>query len=94
MKKYTPDSWVILNVPGVGNRILAGWYDPAWRLSSQVQSIHDLGKYYTIKTKTGSIYTCSKDCMELSGYTSAIYEYILTLMDGIRLLKNDEILKC
>lgn len=72
---YRPDLWVIVKVSmkeGPRYRILGSWYggylgDDMWRLSSGIVSYEDNGDHYAFHNESGSIYTCYKTAIGLSG---------------------------
>lgn len=85
MSYYTPDRWVIVRIntsEGQIDKILSSWYggfagSDEWRFSSGITKIEDKTEdsypHYLIHNHSGSIYTCHKNNLGMSSYTSSVY---------------------
>ncbi len=85
MSYYTPDRWVIVRIDsseGKIDKILSSWYggfagSDEWRFSSGITKIEDKTAdsypHYVIHNHSGSIYTCYKNSIGMSAYTSSVY---------------------
>ena len=76
----TPDAWVIIEVDGEFQKILAGWsgsylYGDSWRMSSPIKELNiDINKdYITATTDSGSEYTLFRQYQGLRMSNSGIY---------------------
>lgn len=91
MSDYTPDRWVVVEIKPVEDepirKILAGWVGgylgaDEWRMSSGITEVKDEGDYYTIENHSGSVYTCYKNRVGMTGMSSSVFD---------RLSKNADI---
>lgn len=65
---YTPDNWVIIEIPTEEEtiyKVLAGWSGgyldgDSWRINSGIVSYEEDDEYYYFKGNTNSIYKCHK----------------------------------
>lgn len=85
MSYYTPDRWVIVRIDsseGKIDKILGSWYggfagSDEWRFSSGItkieEKLNEKYPHYLIHNHSGSIYTCHKNNVGMSTYTSSIY---------------------
>ena len=84
MSYYTPDRWVIVRIDsseGQIDKILSSWYggfagSDEWRFSSgitKIEEVNDGYPHYLIHNHSGSIYTCHKNNLGMSAYTSSVY---------------------
>jgi hypothetical protein len=81
MSAYTPDRWVIVEMNSVhGNirKILGSWYggfagSDEWRFSSGVTEVIEHDNHYEIHNDSGSIYTCYKNSVGMSAYTTMVF---------------------
>jgi hypothetical protein len=76
----TPDTWVIVEVDGKFQKIIAGWsgsylYGDSWRMSSPIKELNiDIDKdYITATTDSGSEYTLYKKYQGLRMSNAGIY---------------------
>ena len=76
----TPDAWVIVEVDGKFQKILAGWaggylHGDSWRMSSPIKELNiDIDKdYITATTDSGSDYTLFKKYQGLRMSNAGIY---------------------
>jgi len=85
MDGYTPDRWVIVRI-NTGevqiDKILSSWFggfagSDEWRFSSGITKVEDKTAdsypHYVIHNHSGSIYTCYKNNIGMSAYTSSVY---------------------
>lgn len=82
MSDYTPDRWVVVEIKPVDGetirKILAGWNGgylgaDEWRMSSGISEVKDDGDYYTITNHSGSVYTCYKNRIGMTGLSASIF---------------------
>jgi hypothetical protein len=81
MSAYTPDRWVIVEMNSVhGNirKILGSWYggfagSDEWRFSSGITEVVEHDNHYEIHNHSGSIYTCYKNSVGMSAYTTTVF---------------------
>ena len=85
MDGYTPDRWVIVRINSSErkiDKILSSWYggfagSDEWRFSSGITKIEEKldhqYPHYLIHNHSGSIYTCHKNNIGMSTYTSSVY---------------------
>lgn len=91
MNDYTPDRWVIIEINsehGKIRKILSSWYggfagSDEWRMSSGVTEVVDKDDHYEIHNHSGSIYTCYKNSIGMSSYTSRVYNNYLEEMKKV-----------
>ena len=76
----TPDAWVIVEVHGKFQKIVAGWsgsytQGDSWRVSSPIKEMNiDIDKnYYTVDTESGSQYTLYKSRQGLRMSNAGVY---------------------
>lgn len=101
MSDYTPDRWVILEVngeEGTIRKILGSWYggylgSDSWRMSSGITEVVEHDNHYEIHNHSGSIYTCYKNNIGMSNYTSRVFDNYLEKMNetGIGTMKIVEL---
>ena len=82
----TPDNWVIIEVNHEGEqfqKILSGWsgsylYGDSWRMSSPIKriDIKNNQDFYTVETKSGSVYNLWKSRQGLRMSNSGIYNQL------------------
>lgn len=81
MTVYHPDSWVIVELQTADSkhhRVLSGWVggwakSDAWKLSSGIERIEDMGNTWHIFNMSGSVYVCNKHRERFSMLTRSIY---------------------
>lgn len=85
---YTPERWVIIEINskehGTIKKILGSWYggyagSDSWRMSSGITKVvekfdEDI-PYYEVHNESGSVYTCYRDIVGMSMYTTTIFNY-------------------
>ena len=85
---YTPDRWVIIEMNSEhGNirKILGSWYggyagSDSWRMSSGITEVIEHDNHYEIHNHSGSVYTCYKNNIGMSSYTSSVFNDYLEKM--------------
>lgn len=95
MNEYTPDRWVIVRInssEGKIDKILSSWYggfagSDEWRFSSGITKIEEKldhqYPHYLIHNHSGSIYTCHKNNIGMSTYTSSVYNSYMKKVEEI-----------
>ena len=82
MSEYTPDLWVIVEINskehGKIRKMLGSWYggfagSDEWRFSSGITEVIEHDNHYEIHNHSGSIYTCYKNSVGMSGYTFIVF---------------------
>jgi hypothetical protein len=92
MSNYTPDLWEILELKfndseEITRKIMASWYGgyldgDSWRLSSGITEIIDKETYYEIHNESGSVYHCNKNSRGMSGYTTGVFDRLITEIEN------------
>jgi hypothetical protein len=89
--EYTPDLWVIVDVNsehGKIRKILGSWYggfagSNSWRMSSGITEVIEHDNHYEIHNHSGSVYTCYKNSIGMSSYTSSVFNNYMKEMNKI-----------
>lgn len=94
----TPDNWVIIEVNHEGEqfqKILSGWsgsylYGDSWRMSSTIKAINiNVNQdFFTVETKSGSVYTLWKSRQRLGMSNAGIYNELKEKFgDGVEIVE-------
>lgn len=91
MSEYEPDAWVIVEVsaPNIGTirRLLCSYYGgylgaDSWRMSSGITSAKDGQHTYEVLNQSGSIYTLLKAQYRMSGFTTNVWEDMVSSIEN------------
>ena len=88
MSDYTPDRWLVVKITTDKEplyKVFACWYggylgSDSWRMSSGVTEVVEHDNHYEIHNHSGSVYTCYKNNIGMSSYTSRVFDNYLEKM--------------
>lgn len=95
--RYTPDVWTIMLIEHAGVntiKVLCGWGGgyldgDTWRMSSPIKRVEDKGLFYSVTTKSGNEYRCTKTREGISMSTLGKYN---ELVAGAELVEDVNIM--